>query len=418
MKDFKLKSVLIVLFFMNLVMSFAQIDSIIPESFNFTNITVSSKGYTHSIDDCLGGLIEDPSFESGNIGFAWYSTVGTPNFNSGSVTMVALRLGSNNKTEGIVQTLPILNSQNYTYTLEMDYLFNYSSLNVGSNHQGSIEVFLGNSSLVDNNGFNNTGAQHIIPNTQGFQSLVGIGDVDNSTSNNVLTPTNKIYSIEDGVHKLRISFNYNQLLGNDRLFIFPKVNSTNTTGDDAFAVNISNINIYCDEEPCMFKSVNLLPSENYWLSAWVNVEDANQLKTYQLNNPNQEQGAHLEVDFLGLSTVPSLKLYPTGNIIDGWQRIVGKVDIPAGTTDLNLKLNADNTRDTYFDDIRLHPFNASMKSYVYDGETFWLTSELDDNNYATFYEYDNEGGLIRIKKETERGIVTIQETRSSSPKTN
>jgi hypothetical protein len=55
-----------------------------------------------------------------------------------------------------------------------------------------------------------------------------------------------------------------------------------------------------------------------------------------------------------------------------------------------------------------------MKSYVYDGETFWLTSELDDNNYATFYEYDQEGGLIRIKKETARGIVTIQDTRSGT----
>lgn len=89
-------------------------------------------------------------------------------------------------------------------------------------------------------------------------------------------------------------------------------------------------------------------------------------------------------------------------------------DIPIGTYDFQVKLFADQGFDTYFDDIRIHPFNGSMKSYVYDGETFWLTSELDDNNYATFYEYDQEGGLVRIKKETSRGVVTIQETRSGT----
>jgi hypothetical protein len=45
-------------------------------------------------------------------------------------------------------------------------------------------------------------------------------------------------------------------------------------------------------------------------------------------------------------------------------------------------------------------------------------AELDENNYATFYEYDLEGGLIRVKKETEKGIFTIQETRSNTYKSN
>ena len=38
-------------------------------------------------------------------------------------------------------------------------------------------------------------------------------------------------------------------------------------------------------------------------------------------------------------------------------------------------------------------------------------AQLDDANYATYYEYDQEGNLIRIKKETEMGIVTLQENR-------
>ncbi len=57
-----------------------------------------------------------------------------------------------------------------------------------------------------------------------------------------------------------------------------------------------------------------------------------------------------------------------------------------------------------------------MKSFVYDPATLKLSAELDENNYATFYEYDQEGQLVRVKKETIQGIKTIQETRSSKQK--
>jgi len=155
--------------------------------------------------------------------------------------------------------------------------------------------------------------------------------------------------------------------------------------------------------------------KKYWLSGWVNVDqnDDEQVKTYA-DLTTQENGVNIGLEFLGTSQIE--KFYPTGDIIEGWQRVVGQFTVPLNTYDLKLNLNADHSKNTYFDDIRIHPFNASMKSYVYDGETFWLTSELDDNNYATFYEYDNEGGLVRIKKETARGIVTIQETRSGTVK--
>ncbi len=65
---------------------------------------------------------------------------------------------------------------------------------------------------------------------------------------------------------------------------------------------------------------------------------------------------------------------------------------------------------------RIHPFDSHLKSYAYDEKTLRLMAELDENNFATFYEYDDEGGLVRLKKETERGIMTIKENRSARKK--
>ena len=59
-----------------------------------------------------------------------------------------------------------------------------------------------------------------------------------------------------------------------------------------------------------------------------------------------------------------------------------------------------------------------MKSYVYDPRSLRLMAVLDEQNFATLYEYDGEGQLTRTKKETEKGIVTLQEIQTAKPKTN
>lgn len=155
---------------------------------------------------------------------------------------------------------------------------------------------------------------------------------------------------------------------------------------------------------------NPIVGKTYWLSAWVK-EDIGQVKNYS--------NGIIKLGFVSTTSTPTVSFNATGEIIDGWQRIAGEFIVPSGTTDLEINLINNNANaDVYFDDVRIHPFNASMKSYVYDPITLLLSAELDDNNYATIYEYDNEGQLIRIKKETERGIMTIQESRSNNPKSN
>jgi len=158
-------------------------------------------------------------------------------------------------------------------------------------------------------------------------------------------------------------------------------------------------------------SFNPIQGHRYWVSAWVREEHVTPVKSYE--------AAKLTIRFMGSNV--TYDFHTSGEIIDGWQRIVGDFIVPIGASKIELDLT--NSTDIsgagftqYFDDIRIHPFNASMKSYVYDPNTLLLSAELDDNNYSTFYEYDKEGQLIRIKKETERGIMTIQESRSSNPK--
>lgn len=107
----------------------------------------------------------------------------------------------------------------------------------------------------------------------------------------------------------------------------------------------------------------------------------------------------------------------SGPVIEGWQKIEDHFTAPAGAVTVEVVLaNTGSSGAVYFDDIRIHPYEANMKSFVYDPVNLRLLAELDANNYATFYEYDEEGGLIRTKAETYEGIKTIKETRSANQK--
>jgi hypothetical protein len=127
----------------------------------------------------------------------------------------------------------------------------------------------------------------------------------------------------------------------------------------------------------------------------------------------------IKISFEGSTQTYTFK--PKGNIIDGWQRIEEEFTIPNGATKLFIEFinetnTTANTIPAFFDDLRIQPREANMKSFVYHPSNLRLIGELDENNYATFYEYDDEGTLARVKKETQRGIKTISETRSSNAK--
>lgn len=142
----------------------------------------------------------------------------------------------------------------------------------------------------------------------------------------------------------------------------------------------------------------------YVFSAWI--KEGND----PLQHDFQDSKCIVKID----NTINTFKA--SGPIIEGWQRVYGEFTIPNGAAKIQIGLIASPTELTGFDDIRIHPFDASFKSFVYDDITLRFTYELDENNYFTKYEYDDSGKLERVKKETERGVMTVQETRFSNKK--
>lgn len=143
-----------------------------------------------------------------------------------------------------------------------------------------------------------------------------------------------------------------------------------------------------------------IPGKQYVLSAWV--KESNPVGKTSYSGP--------AVSLFFEPSTPLSPMHASGLIIDGWQRIESPFTVPLGTTAIRIKLMNMGTDEAFFDDIRVFPFDAGMKSFVYDPRTLRLMAELDERNYATFYEYNEEGALIRVKKETARGVKTIKES--------
>ncbi|GAB1449450.1 hypothetical protein MASR2M44_24790 [Bacteroidota bacterium] len=95
-----------------------------------------------------------------------------------------------------------------------------------------------------------------------------------------------------------------------------------------------------------------------------------------------------------------------------WKRIVFDFTIPPGTSKmLKIFLNG-GTQGGYFDDLRIHPVAAAMKSYVYNNLQ-QVVAELDENNFASCYVYNKHSELISVRKETSKGFSTVIESRKA-----
>lgn len=145
-------------------------------------------------------------------------------------------------------------------------------------------------------------------------------------------------------------------------------------------------------------------SGKYLLSVWV--------KDPALNSPNLRgfiEPVGVTININGVSYSPS------GPIIDGWQQVNAVFEIPSSMTNSYVRINNGRMSKIWIDDLRIHPINANMVTYVYDERKLRIDAVQNELNFTQFYEYDNEGNLARTKKETEFGVFTINEVKSQLP---
>lgn len=200
------------------------------------------------------------------------------------------------------------------------------------------------------------------------------------------------------------SNNVNHQLISGKYYIL-KISNPNCTSNVVLSNITQRLNAVYADQPCL-NCVKLFHPEagEYIISAWVKDANASAIDT-TYKNPI--------VKMYSGSNVYSFQAQ--GQIIDGWQRIEQKVLLDdASLALIKMRLECKSGGDCFFDDIRVFPNDGSMVSYVYDPLTLRLVAELDERNFAKLYEYDEQGKLIRVKKETEKGVMTIQETRENN----
>lgn len=109
-------------------------------------------------------------------------------------------------------------------------------------------------------------------------------------------------------------------------------------------------------------------------------------------------------------TALSLKLLAT---VGSWSLF--ESTISPGTGPLTVSLNKTGSGTVLIDDVRIQPIDAEMTCYVYDARSLRLLATLDDQHFGMYYQYNDQGQLVRKQVETERGVKTIQETQYNMP---
>ncbi len=170
--------------------------------------------------------------------------------------------------------------------------------------------------------------------------------------------------------------------------------------------------------------LTLSPLEKYQFSGWFSTPD----NKFLLMNNDRYFESDLKLEFFDINGVlVSTEVFDEssifqGDFIDDWQKFTVNFVMPVGAHYVSVNLpraqevyssaEQDYVQVAYYDDLRFQPLDGGMMTYVYNQENLRLEAELDANNYATFYYYDDQGNLFLIKRETERGIITVQESRS------
>jgi hypothetical protein len=206
---------------------------------------------------------------------------------------------------------------------------------------------------------------------------------------------NNSFSLDDEVsHTGRYSL---KVTTSQPLTLQTNTNSDNYVSLDNAAITTRNSNKeYILNNNYLAKGFTPKRNKDYILSFWVKDPPST-------SPPVFEPGVTLKIN--GVSQLLNTQKWP---YVEGWKRVEVRFNTGSSAT---LVIEITPTATVNIDDLRVYPADAQIKTFAYDALTQRLQAELDENNFATFYEYDDEGTLIRVKKETERGIMTLKESR-------
>jgi hypothetical protein len=84
--------------------------------------------------------------------------------------------------------------------------------------------------------------------------------------------------------------------------------------------------------------------------------------------------------------------------------------------EFDLVVSSAFTGTLKIDDVKFQPVDAQTTCYVYDLKSLRLLVQFDDEHFGLYYQYNDEGKLIRRLIETERGMKTVQETQYNNSK--
>lgn len=212
-------------------------------------------------------------------------------------------------------------------------------------------------------------------------------------------------SVSQTFDELKCGFWVGNIKVTEKIFV-PLIENTGFELDDTKA-HTGNYSLKVPKNKQVFlpqTDMTLQPRQTYYIGAWIHNASMDTLSPGALKQRHITDSIGI---FVKLPNNEAVFIRPSGEVINGWQKIEGTFTMPAGTrTQIQLGFHA--AEEFNIDDIRVYPQNSAIQTYVYDPNNYKVRAVLDQNNYATVYQYDDEGNLFAIKKETVKGIKTIQ----------
>gem|GEM_PF-4992639 len=136
------------------------------------------------------------------------------------------------------------------------------------------------------------------------------------------------------------------------------------------------------------------PGKKYFVSFWY------------YNNDTSASGLQFKILFDHSPLIFNIE--SISPLIEGWRQYNCSFDLigrDCGLLEFVFRNNSANI--VYLDDFRVHPYNANMKTFIYNPFTHQLIAVLDENNYALIYQYDAMQQMQNTIKETEKGRIFL-----------